>query len=142
MKRLLSMLLTAAIIMGMLAAPASALTTVTEVAAVCPHCNTPWDDCNWTPWVTEDTKNTVPSGHYYLDEDLDIINRFLIGTTKGQSADLAEDVCIDLRGHSMVQTTSNTRAIYVFDHSTLAIMDTVGGGQIVGTGRGDAGGTI
>lgn len=142
MKRILSLLLSVAMLTGMLVMPASALTAVTEDTTVCPHCNTPWDDCGWTPWVTEDTVNTVPSGHYYLDEDLDITDRFLIGTKKGQGPELAEDVCIDLRGYHMTQTTSNTRALYVFDHSTLAIMDTVGGGQIIGTGRGDTGGTI
>ncbi|MBR4864513.1 MAG: DUF4886 domain-containing protein [Oscillospiraceae bacterium] len=141
MKRFFSFLLVVAMVMGMIVLPASA-EEVVETPKVCPHCNTAWDACNWTPWVAEDTENSVLSGHYYLDEELDMTARYKIGTAKGQGQELAVDVCIDLRGYSMTQTTSNTRAFYVFDHCTFAVMDTVGGGQIVGTARGDDGGTI
>lgn len=147
MKRFLAMLLMLTMILGMTVMPTFAAETESEMQTaetprVCPHCNTPWEACNWTPWVAEDTETAVPSGHYYLDEEQDMTARYKIGTVKGQGPDQAVDVCIDLRGYSMIQTTSNTRSFYVFDYSTFAIMDTVGGGRIEGTGRGDDGGTI
>ena len=59
MKRTFALFLTLVMIMGMIVLPTSA---VTEDIRVCPHCNTPWEDCNWTPWVAEDSETSVPSG--------------------------------------------------------------------------------
>lgn len=137
MKRFLSLLLTVAMVMGMIVLPVSGISPVTGNMAVCPHCNTPWEACNWTPWVSEEEH--IPSGHYFLDNDLDVTVRYLLGTKKEQTADLAVDVCLDLRGHSMTQTTDNSRIVYIYDYSTFAVMDTVGGGKLVGTCRGDPG---
>ena len=145
MKRLLALLLTAAMIMGMIVLPAAAVTVVTEDTQKCPHCGTAWNDCNWSAWVVEDPTVTVPGGHYYLDADVNMTTVYKIGTREDQGAELAQDVCIDLRGYSMIQATDNRRAFYVYNYSRLSIMDTVGGGKVIGTGRTDtngAGGTI
>ena len=136
------MLLTLAMVMGMVVAPAAALDVVTEAPEVCPHCNIPYEKCNWQALIVEEPDVTIPSGHYYLDEDLNTVKRYKIGTSDDQSADLAVDVCLDLRGNTLEQTTANTRAFYVYDYSTFTIMDTVGGGQIIGTGKTGSGGTI
>lgn len=140
--RILAMLLTLAMVMGMVVAPAAALDVVTEAPEVCPHCEIPYDECNWQALIVEEPDVTIPSGHYYLDEDLNTVECYKIGTTGGQAAEFAVDVCLDLRGNTLEQTTENTRAFYVYDYSTFTIMDTVGGGQIIGTGKTGSGGTI
>lgn len=149
MKRFLAFLLTAALVMGMAVMPAfAAEEPALEPMAqdVCPHCGVEWDKCNWMVLIIEEPDQTIPSGHYYLDSDISITTRYKVGTTDGQTADLAEDVCIDLRGFDIVQTLSNKRAFYVYNYSRLSLMDSVGGGKVVGTGKtgtsGGAGGTI
>ena len=151
MKRLFALLLTAAMILGMIVLPAaaqSAAQTGLEPTAqvTCPHCGIAWNDCNWQVLIIEEPDKTIPSGHYYLDSDLNITTRYKVGTTDGQTADLAVDVCIDLRGFNITQTEANKRAFYVYNYSRLSIMDSVGGGKVIGTGNsgsaGGAGGTI
>ena len=145
MKRFLSLLLTAAMVVGMVVLPTAAQTEKKEIPETCPHCGTPWDACNWSAWVVEEPDQPVPSGHYYLSEDLNITTRYKMGTSDGQTEEYAVDVCLDLRGHDMIQTTADRRAIYIYNYSTFSVMDTEGGGRIVGTGAtgsNAAGGTI
>ena len=143
-KRLFSLLLIIALVLGMVVMPAGA--EPVETYETCPHCGTPWDQCDWLELIVEEPDKTIPSGHYYLAEDLNTVKRYMIGSSDGQSADLAVDVCLDLRGYKLEQTTANTRAFYVYNYSTFAILDSVGGGKIIGTGNstnaGGAGGTI
>ena len=145
MKRLFALFLTVAMILTMIVLPVTAQTEKAETPKTCPHCNTPWNACNWSAWVVEEPDSPVPSGHYYLSEDLNITTRYKIGTSDGQTEEYAEDVCLDLRGYDMIQTTADRRAFYVYNYSTLSVMDTEGGGRIVGTGatgNNGAGGTI
>ena len=150
MKRLLAFFMTTAILLGMLVMPAAAQETVTGLEPAktdtCPHCGVAWDKCNWQALLIEEYDVTIPSGHYYLAEDMNTTSRCKIGTTDGQTADLAEDVCIDLRGFDITQTSDNKRAFYVYNYCRLSIMDSVGGGKVTGTGykdnAGGAGGTI
>jgi len=146
-KRLLALLLTVAMVMGMLVMPVAAESTVAAPTepTTCPHCGVAWDKCNWQVLIIEEPDKTIPDGHYYLTEDLNITTRYKVGTSDGQTADLAVDVCLDLRGFDMTQTTADRRAFYVYNYSTLSIMDSVGGGAITGTGAtgsNAAGGTI
>ena len=146
-KRLLALLLTVAMVMGMLMMPVAAESTGMEPTEpkTCPHCGVAWDKCNWQVLIIEEPDKTIPDGHYYLTEDLNITTRYKVGTSDGQTADLAVDVCLDLRGFDMTQTTADRRAFYVYNYSTLSIMDSVGGGAITGTGAtgsNAAGGTI
>lgn len=57
------MLLTLAMVMGMVVAPAAALDVVTEAPEVCPHCNIPYEKCNWQALIVEEPDVTIPSGH-------------------------------------------------------------------------------
>lgn len=131
-KRLFAMLLAVSMVMGMVVVPAAAETTQ-QSYEVCPHCNTAWDLCNWQELIVENPSETIPSGHYYLAEDLNTVERYQLGTSNGQTADLAVDVCLDLRGHTLEQTTANSRAFVLYDYSTFAILDSEGGGQVIGT---------
>ncbi len=146
-KRLLALLLTVTMVMGMFVMPVAAESTGMEPTEpkTCPHCGVAWDKCNWQVLIIEEPDKTIPDGHYYLTEDLNITTRYKVGTSDGQTADLAVDVCLDLRGFDMTQTTADCRAFYVYDYSTLSIMDSAGGGAITGTGAtgsNAAGGTI
>ena len=146
-KRLFSLFLAVAMVLGMLVIPTSATQAGLEPTPqdTCPHCGVAWDACNWQVLIIEEPDKTIPSGHYYLDSDLDITTRYKVGTSDGQTAELAEDVCLDLRGFTMTQSTDNRRAFYVYNYSTLSLMDSVGGGKLIGTGStgsNGAGGTI
>ena len=119
-----------AMVMGMIVLPASA-EEMTESPKVCPHCNTPWDACNWTPWVAEDTENTIPSGHYYLDGDY---------VQDSQKEIMAGDrVVLDLRGHT-ITSKSYDRLLLVYGRFHL--LDTVGGGRFMSKTSGGAYGGV
>ena len=149
MKRFLALLLTLALVMGMAIMPVTAAEEpefAPTAQETCPHCGVAWDACNWQALLIEEYDVTIPSGHYYLAEDMNTTSRCKIGTSDGQTADLAEDVCIDLRGFDVTQTETNKRVFYVYNYCRLSIMDSVGGGKVTGTGytgtSGGAGGTI
>ena len=89
--------------------------------ADCQHCG---QNVLWTQWE----KTTAPaSGHYYLAEDLDMERtRVNIGTSAAPQA----DIVLDLNGKTW--TTGDNRAFWVY--GDFAVMDTVGGGEIVANG--------
>lgn len=81
----------------------------------CPHC----EGAVWTEW----DGSTVTSGHYYLTAQKDITEAQLEVVS-------GTDVVIDLRGNTI--TATDVRAFRV--KGQLSIVDTVGGGKVIGTG--------
>ena len=105
MKRFFAMVLSLALILGMVPAVAAE-----SVPTKCQHCGT-------TPtWEVMPTKWTdKPAGHYhyYLDEDV----------TPGQlyaGENIKMDVCLDLNGHSI---NTDGRAVIAWYGSVINIMD-------------------
>lgn len=89
--------------------------------AECVHCG---KNVPWTQW--ENTANPA-SGHYFLAEDVNMGRvRVNIGSADSQET----EVILDLNGKTW--TTDGNRAFWVYGY--LAVMDTVGGGEIAATG--------
>ena len=137
-KRLFSLLLAVSLVLGMIVMPAGAA-VAGQTYETCPHCGLAWDQVNWQALLVEEPDKTIPSGHYYLEEDLTMSKRYKIGTSDGQTADLAEDVCLDLRGYKIQPKGSNDRAFYIYNFSRFDVLDSVGGGQVVGNNTGIGG---
>jgi len=133
MKRILLCMLIMALLATVALLPVSAKTEATQTvtpAVTCPHCDKDWDACNWEPFEPFEDENAARSGHFYLTEDTELTSLCGIGLKDGQSSEYAVDVCLDLRGFDFVRTTSNTRAIYVYDYSRMDVLDSVGGGTV------------
>ena len=126
-KRLLAVLLTLAIVLGMIVVPAYATEEETEIpAGYCQHCKSVIPENEWLAW---DETDTVPrTGHYYLTRDV-------AGQTNQIIINLDDDllrntVCLDLRGKTY--TVSGVRAFLIY--GVFSVMDTVGGGEFAVTG--------
>ena len=130
MKHILSFLLIEAMLVGMVILPAPVANAIVTAAEVCPHCGQDWEACNWEPFEPFEDENAARSGHFYLTEDTELTSLCGIGTEDGQSSEYAVNVCLDLRGFDFVRTTSNTRAVYVYDYSRFDVLDSVGGGVV------------
>ena len=89
--------------------------------ADCDHCG---ETVIWNEW-----KNTATpaSGHYYLTGDVDMER---VRVNAGTSDDPERDLILDLCGYKW--TTGGNRAFWVYGY--LAIMDSVGGGEITASG--------
>ena len=130
MKHILSFLLIAAMLVGMVILPVPVANAAVTAAQVCPHCGQAWEACNWEVFEPFEDENAARSGHFYLTEDTELTSLCGIGTEDGQSSEYAVNVCLDLRGFDFVRTTSNTRAVYVYDYSRFDVLDSVGGGVV------------
>lgn len=108
--------------------------------SVCPHCEKTSNEIVWQPW-TFDSGESVPSGHYYLTGDVALSGgQVKIGQTEQDTEDVAVDVVLDLNGFSL--TNDDRRCFYVYNYSSLSIMDSVGGGAISGGYATASGGVI
>ncbi|MBR4864293.1 MAG: hypothetical protein IKU07_06935 [Oscillospiraceae bacterium] len=85
-----------------------------EETAMCQHCNT---EVVWAAW-----NGTATDGHFYLNETMNV--------TAIVNVPAGDVLVLDLRGKAFNNTA--TRAFYVYGE--LAIMDTVGGGEVTGCG--------
>jgi len=99
--------------------------TATKVASgvsgYCPHCN---ETVEWT------AMSAAPSGHCYLTADISCTEAY----------NISADTVIDLCGFDI---TSDDRAFTVSAGGSLAILDSIGGGYVRGSGNADAlGGVI
>lgn len=128
MKRMLSLLLVAALVLSVPVMPVFAQTTtttqednVTPVTDACPcGCGKTIEEIEWTPLPTK-YFGSAPEGHHYLTQD------FVQGEY-GTTIIAGTNVVIDLRGH---QWTSSSTASRIFTvQGNLWIMDTVGGGKL------------
>ena len=102
--------------------------TAAQEGVYCPHCDTYVTD--WTEWTAQasGSHSQTAGGHFYLSKDFKGMGgRY--GINSG-----SETVVLDLRGHTIEST--NNRAFFV-SGGTLAIMDSVGGGTLIGARDGD-----
>ena len=102
--------------------------TAAQEGVYCPHCDTYVTD--WTEWTAtaSGSHSQTAGGHFYLSKDFKGMGgRY--GINSG-----SETVVLDLRGHTIEST--NNRAFFV-SGGTLAIMDSVGGGTLIGARDGD-----
>lgn len=124
MKRLMSILLVAAMLLSIPVMPVGALSTareenITAGTELCPcGCGLALEAVQWEPWTVNDT-GAPASGHYYLTEDYAQSQEHTIAT--------ANSVVIDLRGKTLT-TADYTRLFTV--NGYLAVLDTVGGGRM------------
>lgn len=102
----------------------------------CEHCGEEAGKQTWLPLTNDSytatgTGATLPNGHYYLPADLSNANR--VNLSEGK-------ICLDLHGKTL--TATNIMPFWV-KGGDLAIMDTVGGGELQGAaGKGYGGGVI
>ena len=105
--------------------------TYTEEAKIakCEHCN---EEVTWTSWTG--AALPVADGHYYLVNDVKDNKQVSIGSSTATC-----DIVIDLNGKTL---ESNYRAFLVYGN--LSIVDSVGGGKVLGKGAqdGDQGAVI
>ena len=129
-RRILSLLLTLALVATMLVAPAYAAeakvenTTAATDTCAC-GCGKTYAQIDWQPW-----KGDAATGHYYLEDDY---------VQDGERIVVAgEKVVLDLRGNT-ITTLGKTRLFLV--NGYLAVIDTVGGGRMCAKGdrAGDGG---
>ena len=128
--RLLSLLLTLALVATMIVVPVYAVeATVENVTAATDTCacgcGKTYDKIQWQPW-----KGDAATGHYYLEEDY---------VQDGERNVVAgEKVVLDLRGNT-ITTLGKTRLFLV--NGYMALIDTVGGGRMCAKGdrAGDGG---
>jgi len=127
MKRILSLLLVAALVLSIPVMPVFAQTTtaqeenVTPMTDECPcGCGEKLEDVDWQP-LPSNIKGSIPEGHHYLAEDFvqGIYGMNIIAGTK---------VVIDLRGHTWTSTGTENRILTV--QGDMWLMDTVGGGKL------------
>lgn len=132
-KRILALVLTAAIMATMIVMPASAVEftdreNVTEATGACPcGCGKTLEKVTWKAY-----KGDTSTGHYYLEDDY---------VQDGEKLVVAgEKVVLDLRGHTI--TTAGKSKLFLVN-GYLAVMDTVGGGVMSARCNGsDPGGVI
>lgn len=104
-------------------------------SAVCEACS-PDTEVKWTPLTQDQLGVDLTSGHYYLAEDITATtkqDKYLIG-----SSDSTETVCLDMNGNTLDYVG---QVFYVYDGSTLNLMDSAEGGAIIAhSGAGLTGG--
>lgn len=109
--------------------------------AKCRQCN---EIVSWTPVNAENGDLQLYTGHYYMTDDI-ILDSYSSTKNVGvgyydknaagvqyttNAALYAKDVCLDLNGHTL---KTSGRAFYLGAYSTLNILDTAGGGQVIST---------
>ena len=140
MKRFLSLLLVAALVLSVPVAPVFAQTNttqqeenVTPVTDACPcGCGQKVEDIQWTP-IPTNLKGSPADGHHYLTQD------FYQGDY-GMVVIAGTNVVIDLRGYTWGSNSNKDRLFTV--QGNLTILDTVGGGKIAPKIRGAWGGAF
>ena len=129
MKRVLSLLLVAAMLLAIPVMPIGAKAATNEVnitdpTSQCPCCGVPMNELTWIPFDAS-VGSTPPAGHYYLAED---INR-----TAQTNIPADTDVVLDLKGATIVGTpTENAAYAVITNKGNLTITDSVGGGRTGG----------
>jgi len=142
MKRFLSLLLVAAMLLAIpvmpLTAQAAAETNITDPTSDCPCCGVPMDELEWTVWDASVGANP-PAGHYYLAKDYN--------QTSVKSVMAWDKVVLDLRGHkwssyttTVMPAASNYRMMSVSGYFYL--MDTAGGGVVEAQMKANYGGAF
>ena len=98
---------------------------VTERAAVlgaekifCEHCQA---NTNWYQWLSTSSMPTA-AGHYILSDNVNMVSAAKMGNV---------NICLDLNGKTVTQTTYGTQMYVMGSGGTLTIMDTVGGGRMI-----------
>lgn len=125
-----------------------ALKVVQSDTGFCPHCWKSGEQANWTVWGNKAGSSSsgiysiTSSVHYYLSEDCvrdkpgkESGNRMGL-VSAGSSSVTTNDVVIDTAGHNW--TTADNKVFNV--RSTLSLVDSVGSGKIIGTGKKTAAG--
>ena len=118
-------------VLSMALALAMVLTMVVPVSAekeVCPcGCGEAAQEISWQPWGF--TEGNAETGHYYLAENF-------ASQTETVTIPAFKNVCLDLRG--MVYSTENIRTFSL--EGGLTVMDSVGGGMALTTGKNETSG--
>lgn len=128
-KRLISLLILAALMLSMIVAPAyAAEENVTPVTGACPcGCGKAVEQIAWQPW-----EGNPKAGHYYLDGDY--IQSSMVTVLSDTK------VVLDLRGQTI--TTEGSSRLFLVN-GFLHVLDTVGGGRMMAKSvKGDGGGVI
>ena len=102
------------------------MTRAAGAYSYCAHCD---KEVWWTPlkgdFLTMDM-------HYYLPQDLSMNRMIRVGWMKSQLEDRPDrqqyEMVLDLNGY----TLSSTEMVFEVDGTTLTIMDTAGGGKLIG----------
>lgn len=105
-----------------------------EVGGYCPHCG---EQTAWTPFVS--VSNPVPTGHYYLVSGNTPTSLIKIGGYSNSTVTMQSDVVLDLNGCT---STSSARFAYIYNTSSLTLLDSIGGGGVKGKGTADLGGGV
>lgn len=137
MKRLLAVILVAAMLMTMVVMPASAWSgeeqaeNITLATEQCPcGCGLQVDAVQWKPWDVN-VNGAPAAGHYYLPEDYQ--------QTQQHTIMAGDHVVIDLRGKTL--TTTNYGRLFLV-YGNLYVMDSVGGGRMCSKTSGGAYGGV
>ena len=84
----------------------------------CQHCDS---EVQWQDWLSGFSLPTS-TGHYMLQTDVNV----------GRTTRLVSgNICLDLNGKTVTQTTFGQRVYYMTGSCTLSIMDSVGSGKII-----------
>ena len=136
MKKLLSLLMTMAMILSMVILPVSAEevgestdTTALTDSCFC-GCGQALSDVQWKKWNINEDAN-VASGHYYLDGDYVQSQQAVVNS--------GIRVVLDLRGYELTNT-KDYRMVMCYGY--MAVMDSVGGGRLCGNTTGSGYGGI
>ena len=133
MKRMLSILLVAVMLLSIPVAPAEASqeASVIEMEGSCAcGCGKAASEINWKPYNVN-VDGAPADGHYYLEDDY--------AQNKQYTIMAGDRVVIDLRGHTL-NTSGYGRLFLVYGY--LAVMDTVGGGRMCSKTSGAAYGGV
>ena len=121
MKRVICLILTLCLVGALVVVPAWAVET--DTVCVC-GCGQSVDQIQWQPWTF--TEGNAETGHYYLDGNY-------TSQTDTITVPAFKNACLDLRGN--VYDTENIRTFSL--EGALTVMDSVGGGMILTTGKSD-----
>lgn len=100
--------------------------------AYCSHCKqtVTWYSYNGGSIAAGDT-------HYYLAGDVNQGSQVTVG-----NADLVYEIVLDLNGHTLSRTDGAGRVLLSYLGSTFTVMDTKGGGKIMGCGKTNLSGSV
>ncbi len=85
---------------------------------LCQHCES---NVYWYDWFS-DTDLPTTDGHYILKYDVNMVTTAKIGSG---------DICLDLNGKTVTQTSYGKQIYMMRNSGTLSIMDSVGGGKFI-----------
>ena len=132
MKKLLALVITFSMLASMVVLPAWAtVAETTDLQDPCPcGCGQPLSQVEWIAWDVNNT-GKPESGHYYLDGNY----------SQGKQHTIEEGyrVVLDLRGNTL--STKELHRLFLI-YGYLAVIDSVGGGRLVGTPTGSGNGGI